>query len=54
MVLGEGSLEESLIGLVSGWELYTITEAMAVVIIIAMIIVVFGTICIGLGPVALT
>jgi len=50
MILGEGSLGRPLIGLAFGCELYTITKA----ITIAMVMMVFGTICIGLGPVALT
>jgi len=50
MILGKGSLGRPLIGLVSGWELYIIIKAMAIVIVVA----VFGTICIGLRPVALT
>ena len=50
MVSGEGSLGGPLIGLASGWELYIIAKAVAV----AMTVAVFGTVCINLGPVALT
>ena len=50
MVSGEGSLGGPLIGLASGWELYAVAEAVAVAVAVA----VFGTVCIGLGPVALT
>jgi len=50
MISGKGFLGKPLIGLASGWELYIITKAMT----IAVVVTVFGTVCIGLGPVALT
>jgi len=50
MVSGKGSLGEPLIGLASGWELYIIAKAIAIAVAIA----VFRTVCISLGPVALT
>jgi uncharacterized membrane protein (Fun14 family) len=48
--LGEGSLVGPPIGLASGWELQAVAKAVAVAVAVA----VFGTVCIGWGPVALT
>jgi len=50
MILGKGFLGRPLIGLASGWELYTVIKAVVVVIII----IVFEIICISFGPVILT